>query len=86
LDQLPKRQYNLDYKFPKGATKQCISNYYAVELGPKTTIFQMTFDTEPAIPNDSRDLLFECIRSIRRQIKDAVDLIAISGRMLWGLK
>jgi hypothetical protein len=55
---LPKRQYGIDYKFPKNSVKQCISNYYSVDLGPKTTIYQMSFDTEPEIPNDSKDLLF----------------------------
>lgn len=58
LIDLPKRQYNINYNFPKSATKQCISNYYSIDLGPKTTIYQMSFDTEPSIPNDSKDLLF----------------------------
>ena len=45
LLELPRRQYNINYNFPKSATKQCISNYYPVDLGPKTTIYQMSFET-----------------------------------------
>lgn len=86
LLELPKRPYNQPLNFPRSATKQCVTNYYSIELGPKTPIYQMVFDTEPSIPNDSKDLLFECIRAIRKKIKEAVELIAISGRMLWGLK
>ena len=58
LIELPKRQYNTTYKFTKAAMKQCVTNYYAIELGPKNFIYQMIFDTEPSIPSDSKDLLF----------------------------
>lgn len=68
-------------------SKQCVSNYYPIQLGGKySQIFQMSFDTEPAIPNDSRDLLYEVIRAIRKQVREKVELVSFAGKMLWGLK
>lgn len=49
-------------------------------------IYQYSFDCEPAIPGDSKDLLHRVIRSIRTEVKEKIDIITFSGHMLWGQK
>lgn len=70
---LPKRHYNIPVKFPQNSQKVCLTNYYEVDLGGKMShIYQFSFDSEPAIPADSKELLFQVIRSIRRQLKEKI--------------
>jgi hypothetical protein len=58
-----------------------------VDLGGKMNyIYQYSFDCEPAIPGDSKDLLHRVIRSIRTEVKEKIDIITFSGHMLWGQK
>lgn len=44
------------------------------------------FDTEPQIPQDSKDVLNQVLRSIRKELKEKLGLITASGLMIWGCK
>lgn len=73
LLQLPRRQYNIPLKFSNKSEKVCLTNYYEVNLGGKMShVYQFSFDAEPAIPADSKELLFQVIKSIRRQLKEKI--------------
>lgn len=70
---LPRRAYNLKVNFHPRAEKTCVSNYFPIDLGQKYThLYQFTFDTEPAIPQDSKELLYQCIKSIKKQLKEKI--------------
>ena len=87
LLQLPRRPYNQPVHFDKRQSKLCITNYYPVQLGHKVSqIYQFTFDTSPAIPADSKELLKEVMFSLKPKLKEKVQLTTYSGNMLWGLK
>ena len=46
----------------------------------------MVVDTEPAIPNDSSELIFQLVRSLKRDLRGKLGQFTASGKMLWGLK
>lgn len=55
---LPRRPYNQPVKFHKDSVKECLTNFYEVDLGGKMShIYQFSFEVEPEIPADSKDLL-----------------------------
>ena len=84
---LPRRAYNQPVRFPEKWAKHCVTNYFEIDFGGKmTNLHQFSIDFEPAIPQDSKDLLHAAIRSIRREIKEKVEMTTYSGNMLWGLK
>ena len=84
---LPRRAYNQPVKFSQRDQKYCITNYYAIDLGAKHKhIYQFTFECEPALPQDSKDLLRAVVRSFRKQVSDKIEGLIDSGNMLWGLK
>lgn len=73
LLQLPKRHYNIPVKFSKNSEKVCLTNYYEVNLGGKMShVYQFSFDSEPAIPADAKEILFQVIKSVRRQLKEKI--------------
>ena len=51
-----------------------------------TSLYQFSIDFEPAIPQDSKDLLHAAIRSVKKEVKDKIEMTTYSGNMLWGLK
>jgi hypothetical protein len=63
---LPRRSYNQPVKFSARSEKTCITNYFGIDLGGKMSqVYQYSFDCEPALPQDSKDLLREVIKSIK---------------------
>ena len=64
---LPVRKAGIPVNLPNNCRKKIISNYYPIELGGnKAYIYQYTFDTEPAVPQDSKDLLHHIIKHVRK--------------------
>jgi hypothetical protein len=84
---LPRRPYNQKVHFHPKAEKVCVTNNFPIDLGRKYPhIYQFTFDTEPAIPQDSKEILYQCIRSVKKQLRDKIEVSTYSGNMIWGLK
>jgi hypothetical protein len=44
------------------------------------------FDTEPQIPQDSNDMLYNLTKSIRKELREKLGFVTSSGQMIWGEK
>ncbi len=49
-------------------------------------VYQFTFDAEPVIPQDSKQLLIALTKSIRKELKEKIGYVTASGLMIWGVK
>lgn len=73
--------------FPNSMRKTLVTNFFEIKLANKdSTVYQFAFDTEPQIPADSKELLFQVIRSIRGQLKEKLGYVTASGLAIWGVK
>lgn len=81
---LPTRMYNRPVQLNK--LKTCVTNFYRIDLKNDVKIYQYMFSCEPEIPADSKNLIEQAYREVRRQIKKELSLITHSGFMMWGYK
>jgi hypothetical protein len=67
LISLPKRALGQPVKLPQAQRREFLTNHYTIKL-PQTrsTIYQFMFDSTPEIPQDSKELLFQVVKSIRK--------------------
>jgi hypothetical protein len=87
LQTLPQREYDRKVSFSGSQQKQLMTNYFEIKFGKKyDVVYQFMFDTEPQIPQDSKELLFKVVKSIRNELNKKVGLITASGLMIWGYK
>jgi hypothetical protein len=87
LQLLPQREYDRKVNFPTSQHKPLVSNYFEIKFNSKyDVVYQFMFDTEPQLPQDSKDLLYRVVKSVRKELRDKVGLITASGLMLWGSK
>jgi hypothetical protein len=64
---LPKRAQGQPVKFPPAQQRQFLTNHYSIKFHQtRSTIYQFMFDSTPEIPQDSKELLFQVVKSIRK--------------------
>ena len=82
---MPKRPRPVkDDAFP--VKTRVVSNHYRMSLRKSTDIYCFVLETEPAIPDDSIQVLRGLVKSIEKQLDSLIGLVGHKGKNIWGIK